>query len=37
MILVNFKGRGEWFVRDGDSIKLAIVRKTRNPFEDPLD
>jgi hypothetical protein len=43
MILVNFKGHGEWFVRDGDSIKLdiprklAIARKTRDPFEDPLE
>ncbi len=37
MILVNFKGYGEWFIRDGNSIKLAIVRRTNNPFEDPQE
>ncbi len=37
MILVNFKAHGEWLVRNGDSRKLAIARKTKNPFEDPLE
>lgn len=37
MILVNFKGYGEWFIRDGNILKLAVVRTTKNPFEDPLE
>lgn len=37
MILVNFKGYGEWFIRDGNILKLAVVRSTKNPFEDPLE
>jgi len=37
MILVNFKGYGEWFIRDGNAVKLAVVRRTNNPFEDPQE
>jgi hypothetical protein len=34
MILVYFVGYGEWLVRDGDSLKLAIVRKSKEPYKD---
>lgn len=34
MILVYFKGLGEWFIRDGHSVKLAITRTTKEPYRD---
>lgn len=36
MILVYFNGLGEWFIRDGHSVKLAITRTTKEPYRDPM-
>jgi hypothetical protein len=34
MILVYFDGHGEWFFRDGNSLKLAVPRTTKVPYRD---
>lgn len=36
MILVYFSGLGEWLIRDGHSVKLAITRTTKEPYRDPM-
>jgi hypothetical protein len=35
MILVYFSGLGEWFIRDGNSVKLAVTRTIKEPYRDP--
>lgn len=35
MILVSFRGYGEWFYRESDNIRLAIKRTTNKPYRKP--
>lgn len=37
MVLVFFRGRGEWFIRDDNNIKLAIPRTTKEPYKDHME
>lgn len=34
MFLVYFRGHGEWFIHDSNTLKLAIKRTTPSPYID---